>query len=940
MLDQSAIIGMLDSLDQDQGGSEALRLPDGAEGSRVLDALVDAAEARIMADLSKAVRTTKALVDLAETHGTSLSRARARRVHGQALTYANRFAEAISVLSDAMPHAAAAGNSTEGGRIRLTMLHIHARQSRFDEAAECGKRALEDFRAAGESVLAGRAQNNLGIIERMRDRPAEAIGHFVLAEEALAPYPPLLAHVRNNLAEAYLDLDRFGDAESAFRRALDAFREAGASRHAGIVLGNLADLSSRQGRLHEALALFEEARRILGEAAAPGDAARLAIEHAEVLLTLGELERASESLREAIPTLESHSMAAEVARGKLAMGRVLARLGDSAATGWLSAAADGFAALSNATGRARALAQIASVASAAGDHEHAISILTEARAAVSDRPATTAWIDLLTAQSELQNANALRAATLSDAAASRAEEMGVLPLAADLLQTAGRAWTKLGSSAEAAGRFRQAVRLSERSRGVLQADRFRTAFVADRTTIWEDCASAVLDDQAPGALDEAFSLIESVRSRGLLGVIAGGAKPGENQGPEEVIAELSRIGTELESLYSRAQELVESAESRERVLAAIRLRESAAERLSIRLESTSDFGGYLAAPISLEQARAGVPEDGGLVVFFTELDRLSAIVITRRDVRMSRRFETTAAVRAQLEAFQFQVGRALARGLPGGERGRALVRDAELELSTLSRMLMEPLRLDSNRLAVVPTGVLHAVPFSALEMNGRQLLDTGALGVVPSASVLSRLPLQSGGGALVVGCADAAAPRAEQEAHDVAVSLSEATIVTGAAATRRAFCEHSAGRGLVHFAGHARFVSGNPSASGLRLADGWLTAAEIARLRWPGAAVVLSGCDTGRASVVGGDEAMGLSRAVLAAGATSVTTSLWPVHDQSASNMMASAYRHVYAAMVPSSGNSPKWADGLRRAQKEMRAQGAHAAAWAPFITVCCPWNQ
>ena len=59
---------------------------------------------------------------------------------------------------------------------------------------------------------------------------------------------------------------------------------------------------------------------------------------------------------------------------------------------------------------------------------------------------------------------------------------------------------------------------------------------------------------------------------------------------------------------------------------------------------------------------------------------------------------------------------------------------------------------------------------------------------------------------------------------------------------------------VIHIASHARFVRSDPLASGLRLADGWLTARDILNLRIGGATVVLSGCDTGRAVIASSDE--------------------------------------------------------------------------------------
>ena len=122
-------------------------------------------------------------------------------------------------------------------------------------------------------------------------------------------------------------------------------------------------------------------------------------------------------------------------------------------------------------------------------------------------------------------------------------------------------------------------------------------------------------------------------------------------------------------------------------------------------------------------------------------------------------------------------------------------------------------------------------------------------------------------------------------------------------------------------------------ASGLKLADGWLTARELYQASLRGATVVLSGCDTGRAVVGAGDETWGLVRAFLAAGARRLAMSLWPVHDESAVELMS----HVYGPEGLGSGRSElagSMAGAFRRASDRIRETRPHAAAWAAFMQV------
>ena len=88
------------------------------------------------------------------------------------------------------------------------------------------------------------------------------------------------------------------------------------------------------------------------------------------------------------------------------------------------------------------------------------------------------------------------------------------------------------------------------------------------------------------------------------------------------------------------------------------------------------------------------------------------------------------------------------------------------------------------------------------------------------------------------------------------------------------------------------FRADNPMFSALKLHDGWLAAADI-ELDLGGALVTLSACESGRHEVFAGDELMGLTRAFLGAGATTLVASLWLVQDETTAELMEMWYEHL-----------------------------------------------
>jgi CHAT domain-containing protein len=80
----------------------------------------------------------------------------------------------------------------------------------------------------------------------------------------------------------------------------------------------------------------------------------------------------------------------------------------------------------------------------------------------------------------------------------------------------------------------------------------------------------------------------------------------------------------------------------------------------------------------------------------------------------------------------------------------------------------------------------------------------------------------------------------------------------------------------------------------VRLADGKLNAIDAFGLNLHGCELVtLSGCETGLALTGGGDEQLGLGRAFLAAGASSLVMSLWQVEDNATNELMQLFYRKL-----------------------------------------------
>jgi len=137
----------------------------------------------------------------------------------------------------------------------------------------------------------------------------------------------------------------------------------------------------------------------------------------------------------------------------------------------------------------------------------------------------------------------------------------------------------------------------------------------------------------------------------------------------------------------------------------------------------------------------------------------------------------------------------------------------------------------------------------------------------------------------------------------------------------------------IHFATHGILDEQHPARSGLALSaaagkeDGILQVNEIADLRLHADLVTLSACNTGLGELVSGEGMLGLVRAFLYAGASSVAVSLWNVNDAATAALMKDFYRGLSRGLQSDRA--------LRRAKIELLHQDnavwRHPHYWAAF---------
>ena len=299
-------------------------------------------------------------------------------------------------------------------------------------------------------------------------------------------------------------------------------------------------------------------------------------------------------------------------------------------------------------------------------------------------------------------------------------------------------------------------------------------------------------------------------------------------------------------------------------------------------------------------------------------------------------------------------------------------KDSSSESRALFALLVQPLRLPPGltSIIIVPDGVLHLLPFSALEQSsGSFIASDRAVSYLPSAGTLSLLRsrrrsepprmflgvggveysnrpqstlLADGKAGLTRGAyydVDLARlpnlPGTGEEVRTAADILGgkDATLLSGPNGTETEFKSAQLNQfRIVHLAVHGKANAKNPDRAALIFRpdppqeDGLLEPREILSLPLNAELVVLSACDTAVGHLQGEEGVANLARAFLIAGSESVISTLWPIDDTYSLFLMKRFYTHLR--------NGTTEAQALRLSETDLLdkfGKNTPAADWAAF---------
>lgn len=499
--------------------------------------------------------------------------------------------------------------------------------------------------------------------------------------------------------------------------------------------------------------------------------------------------------------------------------------------------------------------------------------------------------------------------------------------------------------------FELAIREVEQLRGRLMVE-YRVSFLEGKETLYENMVGICIDqDQVLLGLEYA----ERAKSRALLDLLAYRLDlniQARDARDEPLVEELIHLREKRDRLYRRWESNSEKEERNEGNWSSSESlhQQVQQEVLNLEKEITELWHRLLihnadyARDVSLWSVRTEAVQpyldgDTVLIEYYTVQGELVVFLVTENNMEATRLSCEIGEIKSLIQRFQLNL-----RTVPHSPPSEisALLANAQAILYQLHQKLIAPFEeryTVYSKMIIVPHGALHYLPFQALYDGSSYLIEQFEISYLPNSSSLRycRDVQASAGPDIVVGHSNGnLLPHVLEEANTISTLLNGQVLLEERASLAELVQAIPECR-VIHLAAHGDFHHDNPLFSGLSLADGWLTTMDIFNLRLRASLVTLSACQTGLNVLGGGDELLGLMRAFISSGATSVALTLWAVEDHSTAQVMETFYRNL----VRGRGKG----DSLRRAQLDFIhgtksesntqfAQYIHPYFWAPFFLV------
>jgi CHAT domain-containing protein/tetratricopeptide (TPR) repeat protein len=923
-----------------------------AEG---LEQLLDLADRLVRSDPGQAHRLAALCADLADRAAAPTAVPRASYIRTQTYLANGELGAALRMAEAAHAGYVACGKNLEALRTHVGRMSVLLELGLYREALDAGQVVLDALNGRSELAITPTRQQSELLTALVHQNRGGCYEYMGLYEEALAAYAfaeenyralgmtERLGEILDNRGAILLLLGRGKEALAAHEAAAAVFAAAGLTLSLVKALNNIGEANRQLADYRRSLDAFERARRLHDSLDALADKGLLLLDTAGAYLELNLYAEALAAYQRAHDVLHHAGMVHDRARALWGMGSTLiARSEFEEAETALAEAADLFAAADNVPLLSGVMLEQAALQEASGDHGTAVATARGALNLVSGKEWSVQRVYAHLRLADLLLPDAAEAESHLLEARRLAERLALPHLRYRLNERLGSLRRLQGRDEEARVLLEAAVDEIERLRGTVAHETMRASFLRDKTTAYEELLKLHLAKGGEEGSPSAFAIAERAKSRALVDLLTGVVKESATPADDALEGRIRDLQSDLNVTYTQMFEGTDD-DRHGTPLPDLRGRAIELEReisqLRLRVSATSD----LFSPPAVSDGLEHPPSDVTLLAYHLVGDEIVAFLQGHGGIRVVRNTGSVATVERLVQQLDVQWDR-LGAGREFVEQHMTLLeRSTRRVVSSLYGELIEPLEpllkeaVDttsdrtgaSRKLVIVPHGLLHRVPFHALFDGESYLLERFEVSYAPSAKVYSLCQKRTPRGfdkALVLGVADPSIPAVAEETQAVVRHLPTADLLRDEQATVEALRSKGPGCGVLHLACHGMFRVDNPMFSSLKVGDGWLAASDVMRLDLAGALVTLSACESGRNEVFAGDELMGLTRAFLGAGATTLVASLWLVQDETTAELMENWYEHLSEGVGRTTA--------LRNAQLALKDKHPHPYYWAPFVLI------
>lgn len=504
----------------------------------------------------------------------------------------------------------------------------------------------------------------------------------------------------------------------------------------------------------------------------------------------------------------------------------------------------------------------------------------------------------------------------------------------------GLTFMATGNDDQAIVFLQMAVVALEACKGRLGIEEYEIGFMSNKMDVYEKLVQLLLKK---GKYRDAWHFAERSRAKTFLEMLESEKIDFRAYGSPESVRREKQINGEILRLSEDIEEEKDENKRRE-LIRALEVKKKEYEDIIAALKRSNPE--YLALRkveiVSLENIQASIDGDTCVLEYYVTGDR-SYLFLIEKD-----RFEVVSIPAGEEE---------LKKAVIALRRKIVTRSDCREDVKALSRVLFPSqtlIRLKrAGRLVFIPHSVLHYVPFCMLvDDHGKYLVKGHEILNEPSASVWKlcmdkKRPQVAGIVAYALGGSEGAfgiareggirtldlisperseigpLPATADEVREISSLYPGGTALIGPEMTSDRVRSTIKGKNIVHFATHGILSPDYPLLSGLLLYDGLMTIPDIFSLDLSASLVVLSACNTGVGKLSSGDEIVGMARAFMYAGSSTVISTLWSVSDESTAKLMKRFYENLKTG-------SPE-GRALQYAQKALMDEYADPFYWAPF---------